>query len=56
MNLKKEKKDYLDIKYDENDKPLTNFPEKLILSSRLLILDIDIKSCKSQKVIKDIIL
>ena len=30
INLDTEKKDYLDIKYDQNDKPLTNFPEKLI--------------------------
>ena len=30
INLDTEKKDYLDIKYDKNDKPLTNFPEKLI--------------------------
>ena len=30
--------------------------EKLILSFKLLAIDIDITSCKSQKVIKDIIL
>ena len=36
--------------------PFLNLPEKLILSFKFLILDIDITSCKSQKVIKDIML
>ena len=35
---------------------LLNFPEKLILSHELLILHIDITSCKSQKVIRELIL
>ena len=55
INLDTEKKDYLDIKYDETDKPLTDFPDKLTryltdrfqLKSNLNILELGCGRCET---------
>ena len=60
--LSDEKKDYLDVKYDKNEKPLTNFPEKLIhhlvekfqLDPNSVILELGCGRCETLRVFSEL--